>query len=340
MLGIQFIKVQPTEYVLQYSKGKLTMEGAGVSFFYFAPTTSLVRIPIGSIDVQFIFKEVTSDFQELSVQGQITYRISEPKKIAQLLNFTINAGGHDYTSSDPEKLAQRIINTVQVLMRAELQSLTLKNSLRSSDTLVQKIKKALKESEIITSLGLDILGLSILAIKPNPETSRALEAEVREQVLKDADEAIYDRRNASVEKERAIKENELNTEVAIENKKRQIREAQMDAERSIQEKKRQMMEEEMKGKIALEEKNKELVALAVENSKKEADAKGYGIKAVAAGLSGMDVKVIQSLTSVGMDPAQLIAQAFRDLAQGAEKIGQLNVSPDLLRELIGRDGNQ
>ncbi len=340
MLGIEFIKVQPTDFILQYTRGKLTREGAGVSFFYFAPTTSLVRVPIGSIDTPFIFKEVTSDFQELSVQGQITYRISEPKKIAQLLNFTINAGGHDYTSGDPEKLSQRIINTVQVLMRAELQTLTLKNSLRSSESLVQKIKESLKKSEIITSLGLDILGLSILAIKPNPETSRALEAEVREQVLKDADEAIYDRRNASVEKERAIKENELNTEIAIENKKRQIREAQMDAERSVQEKKRQMMEEDMRGKISLEEKNKELVTLAVENSKKEADAKGYSIKAVATGLSGIDSKVIQSLASVGMDPAQLIAQAFRDLAQGADKIGQLNVSPDLLRELMGRDGHQ
>jgi hypothetical protein len=37
-----------------------------------------------------------------------------------------------------------------------------------------------------------------------------------------------------------------------------------------------------------------------------------------------------------MEPRQLIALAFKDLAGHAEKIGQLNVSPDLLRELLGK----
>lgn len=44
-----------------------------------------------------------------------------------------------------------------------------------------------------------------------------------------ADEAIDDRRNAAVEQERAIKENELNTEAAVEHKKRVIREAANEA---------------------------------------------------------------------------------------------------------------
>jgi hypothetical protein len=35
-----------------------------------------------------------------------------------------------------------------------------------------------------------------------------------------------------------------------------------------------------------------------------------------------------------MKPEQLIAFAFQELAGKAEKIGQLNISPDLLRELM------
>ena len=53
----------------------------------------------------------------------------------------------------------------------------------------------------------------------------ALEAETREKILKESDDAIYLRRNSSVEQERKIKENELNTEIAVENKKKQIKEA-------------------------------------------------------------------------------------------------------------------
>ena len=45
----------------------------------------------------------------------------------------------------------------------------------------------------------------------------------REEILKKADEALYERRNASIEQERRVKENELNTEIAIENKKKQIK---------------------------------------------------------------------------------------------------------------------
>ena len=35
-----------------------------------------------------------------------------------------------------------------------------------------------------------------------------------------------------------------------------------------------------------------------------------------------------------MDPAQLIAQAFGGIADKAEKIGQLNMSPELLNSLL------
>ena len=128
-------------------------------------------------------------------------------------------------------------------------------------------------------------------------------------------------------------ENELNTDIAVENKKRQIREAQMEAERSVQEKQLQIRRDEMSGRIQLEEKNKELVALSVENSRQEADSRAYGVAAVMKALEGVDAGVLQSLASVNMDPAQLVASAFRDLAGGAGKIGELNISPELLREL-------
>ena len=334
MLGFRFIKVQPTTYLLQYNKGKLKRQGQGLTFFYFAPTTSLVVVPMESVDVPFIFNQITADFQEISIQGQTTYRVIDAKQLSQLLNFTLDNTGGNYISSDPEKLPQRLINLIQVLMQGELGHLSLREALSKVDSLVQTVLDKLSTSKEITSLGLEILGLSILSIKPNPETARALEADVREQLLKEADQAIYARRNAAVEQERAIKENELQTEIAVENKKRQVREAQMEAERSVKEKERQIREEEMMGKIALEKRNQELVALATENLKCEADAKAYSLTVTMQAIAGVDAKVLQALTSVDMNPSQLVALAFRDIADGAEKIGQLNVSPELLTELL------
>jgi hypothetical protein len=336
MLGIRFIKTPPTTYLLQYRRGKLVRDGLGLSFFYYAPTTSLVAVPVASTDAPFIFEETTADFQTLTIQGQVTYRVSEPRRVAGLLNYTLAPGAQKYATEDPDKLPERVLNVIHVLARAELQKLPLREALRASDALVQKVRAGLAAATEIVALGLEMLGLSILAIKPSPETARALEAEAREKMFREADEALYARRNSAVEQERAIKENELNTEIAVENKKRQIREAQMDAERAVQEKKHLLEREALDASIGREKTRQDLVGLAAANARTEADARAYGVASTMQALSSADPKILQALATSGMRPEQLIAFAFQELAGKADKIGQLNISPDLLRELMSK----
>ena len=228
MLGFSYIKTEPTQYVLEYRNGRPVREGAGLAFWYFAPSTSIVVVPTASVNEPFIFPEVTADFQEVTVQGQITYRIADPQRTAALLNFTVGPRG-TYVSEDPTKLSQRLIGEVQVVMRAEMQALPLKDALASGDGLIERVAMQLKSRATVAALGLEVLGLSLLAVRPKAETSKALEAEAREALLGRADDATYARRNAAVEHERTIKESEFSTEIAVENKKRQVREAQMNA---------------------------------------------------------------------------------------------------------------
>ena len=332
--GIRFIKAEPTTYLLQYKRGRVQREGVGLAFHYYAPTTSLVAVPMASSDAPFIFNESTVDFQEITVQGQVTYRISDPRRIAALLNFSLDGGTYRYVSDDPDKLSERVVNRVQVLTSKQIQRLPMRQALRASDAIVQALLAELRASPELAALGLEILGLSILAIKPTPESARALEAEAREQLLKEADEALYRRRNASIEQERAIKENELGTELAVELKKRQIRDAEIDTERSVLEKRNALRAAELEANTALEERNRQLVGLRGENLRTEADARAYGVEAMMKAFAASDPKTVQALASVGMKPEQLIAVAFQELAQRADKIGQLNLSPDLLRELL------
>ena len=162
--------------------------------------------------------------------------------------------------------------------------------------------------------------MSILAIQPTPDTSRALEAEAREALQRRADEAIYARRNAAVEQERLIKESELNTEIAVEEKKRQIRETQMAAE------------------IAVEEQRSQLIDRRVENEHKDADSRAYTLTETLKPLRDLDWKTLMMLGGKNADPKAMVALAFQEMAENAQKIGELNVSPDLLRSLIGTAG--
>ena len=316
MLGFRYIKFDPTQHVSVVKNGETIKEGTGLSFWYFAPSTSLVSIPLGSSEAPFIFDETTNDFQEVTIQGQVTYRISDPTKAASLLNFTLDSSGKRYVSKDPEKLQQRVINAVNVLTRTRIQQMSLRDAITSGDQLVAGIREELSGSPEVQSHGLEVLGLSVLAIKPNPDTARALEAETREQLLKEADDATYARRNASVEQERSIKENELRTEQAVQEKQHQLETAATDH------------------KISQEDSRKALVALESENSRTQADARAYGLEAIVKSLSDADPKIVQALAATGMQPDALIAAAMNELAGNAEKIGELNISPDLLSQLL------
>ena len=168
--------------------------------------------------------------------------------------------------------------------------------------------------------------------------AKALQADAREQLLRKADEAVFVRRNAALELERKIKENELNTEIAVEQKKRQIRETQMEAEIAIEQKKRQVRETQMEADVAIEQQRSELVEHRVENQRKEAEARGQALRATLEPLKDMDWRTLMAASSGEVNPKLLVAMAFRDLAENAEKIGQLNISPDLLNALLSTDG--
>jgi hypothetical protein len=340
MLGIRFVKTPPTTYLIQHRNGAVVREGAGLSFLYYAPTSSLVAVPIASRDAAFIFHNVVRDFQSVTIQGQVAYRVGDPRKAAALIDFSLKADGATYETDDIEKLSQRVLNAAEVLAQQATKGMTLKEALQASDRIAEAIAAGLRAREEITSLGLDILGVSILAVKPSPETAKALEAEAREAILKSADEAIFARRNFAVEQERAIRESELDTEIAVEQKKRSIRETQMDAEASVAKKRNEQREADMVAQIGLETRRKDFVALNAENTRTLADAEAYRVGALMKIFDGVDTRVIQALAAAGMQPSQLIAQAFTGIAEKAERIGQLNVSPDLLHTLLDKPKGQ
>src|SRR5262249_21852868 len=156
----------------------------------------------------------------------LTFRVADPKRLAGLLDYSLKPSG-EYVSDDPDRLPLRITHAAQTATRAEIQSRPLRQSLVEADEIARRVFTALRESPALASLGVEVLGYSILAIKPVPETSKALEAEARERLLREADDAIYSRRNNAVMQERVIRENELNTEVAVQAKQREIEETRL-----------------------------------------------------------------------------------------------------------------
>src|SRR5579864_1675337 len=169
-----FIKVPPTTYVMQFKRGKIKREGAGLSFIYSVPSSTIVTVPLASADVPFVFQEATADFQSVTLQGQLTFRVADPKRLAALLDYSVDSR-RTYVSDDPRKLPERLVHITQTLTRAITQKLALRDVLVSSDAIVAEVLAKLKTSEAVSILGVELLSLSLLSIKPTPETARALE---------------------------------------------------------------------------------------------------------------------------------------------------------------------
>jgi hypothetical protein len=358
-------------YVLHYKNGNITKEGRGLSFFYFAPNSSIVAIPMGSNDLPFIFNESTNDYQSINIQGQISYKIMNPKILADVLDFTIEDGL--YKKNDVEKLNQRIINEAQTATASFIQGVKLKEAIRSAKIVEENILKGLVTSSAISVLGIEILGANVLAIKASPEMGRALETETREKLQQEADQAIYERRNFAVEQERIIKESELNTDLAIEEKERQIKEAELITEIAVEEKRKKIAEKKMEtemlqadndkklremkmdadiaiekqkteadikvesmkmeANVILEKQRREFVDQKTENDRKEAETQGYAIDVALKPYKDMDWRALTALHN-NTDPKFNLALAFRELAENAGKIGTLNIRPELLETIL------
>lgn len=176
-------------------------------------------MPIVTQDAQFIFNETTRTFQAVSIQGHLTYRLTRPLDAAARLDFTIDPATQQYRAKDPEKLAQRLINTIQGHTRSHVNALSLEDALTKVRDLTAQVLAAVNAEPALQELGVVVEGLHFAQVTATPEMRKALEADYRESLQQRADQAIYARRAKAVEEERKIREAEMNTEVELEQRR-------------------------------------------------------------------------------------------------------------------------
>lgn len=323
-----YVKFDPNVYVLRYRKGQVVSRGKGLSFYFWERNTSASAVPVTSIDTDFIFNQVTKDYQTVSVQGQLSYRFSDCEKAASCLNFAVNLKTQKYLEDPLPKVSKRMVNQAEVLVKERINALQLSEALSASHSLAAGVYEDLREDPQLAEMGIIVTGFTVLRISANNDTTRALEAGAREEILRKADDALYERRNASIEQERRIKENELSTDRMVVERKKELETSKTKGELE----RRQLV---LDGEIELENKRKELAALKLENTKMEADAEAYRIRATMEAYNALNAEVLVALATMDMEPEKLMARAFEKLAAGTDKIGTLNITPDLLGTLLG-----
>ena len=245
-MGIKLKKFKPTEYVTVVRKGKQVKSGQGLTVLYNDINTDIMVAPIMAFDGTFAFDElVTADYQTVCVQGAVTYMIDNYEQAYRMADFTYAKNYEEKKNKAMDLFCKRINNVIRAVVIRETGRMDVRNIIKKADQMADLITEGLKNDETIETLGVKILAVNILGIVAKPETRKALEAAAREQILKEQDDAIYLRRNAAIEQERAIKENELNTEIRVAEKEKEKREREMETRKMLAEKEAQLRDEQI-----------------------------------------------------------------------------------------------
>lgn len=217
-----YFRAEPHEYVVHFAGGKRRHEGRAQSFWFFGLNSTLAVVPMNIQDAPFVFSDTTSDYQSVTYQGQASFRFTDPLKAVETLNLAVHPRTKAPLSNDLDLLRQRVTSWVNSAASAEIQSRNLITNIRNFEEISQAVYGRIAANPTLAENGIEIVNLVITSIRPTPEVAKAMEAELRESLMRKADEAIYARRTAAVEEERKIKEQEMATELAMEQRRQEL----------------------------------------------------------------------------------------------------------------------
>lgn len=213
---MRHLRAEATAHVLQYRAGQLRRAGRGLAFWFNPMAAAVAEVPVDDRDLNFLLKGRTRDYQDVTVQGVITYRVMDAERLADRVDFAIDLDRGTYVKQPLEQIAVLLTGIaqqagLQVIAKANLAALMVDGF----DEVVMALQKALRNHTTLEEIGIALENVRVDELKPTAELERALQTPTREELQQRADEAMFQRRALAVEKERAIAENELQTQVEL-----------------------------------------------------------------------------------------------------------------------------
>ncbi|MFO1012188.1 MAG: SPFH domain-containing protein [Caulobacteraceae bacterium] len=310
----RLLRSDASAYVQLYQKGRRVKSGRGLAFWFLPDQASIAEAPMDDKDLPFLFNSRSRDFQEITVQGMVVWRVADPEKLADRIDFSISLLNGAPLTRPLDQIATLLTGISQQLAAEYLASLDVNGLLAAGVGPVQQaIAAGLTGNARLAEMGLEVVSIRVADLSPTAELKRALQTPTFEQLQQKADQATFERRALAVEKERAIAENELANQ------------------------------------IELARRQKELIAQQDENARSQAVAETAAKKITADGDADR-IRVIETAKAeadrarvavyADLPPAVMLGMAAQEFAGKLKSIDHLNVTPDMLTLLAGAMGGK
>ncbi|MFD9792687.1 SPFH domain-containing protein [Streptomyces sp. NPDC059070] len=321
--GWRHLRSAPTAHIRHHRQGRLVHDGPGLSFWFRPLTAALSEVPVDDRELSMAFHARTADFQDVTVQATVTYRISDPAVAAARLDFSVDPDTGAWRGAPLEQLSTLLTETAQERALDTLARTPLAAALVDGVASVrERIAEGLAAEPRLPATGIEVVAVRVVAVRPEPEVERALRTPAREQIQQEADRATYERRAVAVERERAIAENELASRIELARREEQL--------------------VEQRGTNARREAEEDAAADAVRARAEAARtvrlAEAQAEAARTTGEARAEAQAAWLRVHGESTPATLNALTAARLAENLPRIDSLTVSPDVLTGLLARLG--
>src|SRR5262245_13401090 len=109
------LRAEPTAHVLFWRDGRVRRAGAGLAFWFRPLGASIAEVPLDDRDQAFVFRGRTADFQEVAVNGSVTWRAVEPELLAGRVDFSIDTATGQWRRDPLDKVAAIVTGLAQQL---------------------------------------------------------------------------------------------------------------------------------------------------------------------------------------------------------------------------------
>jgi regulator of protease activity HflC (stomatin/prohibitin superfamily) len=308
-------------HVLRFRDGELKNSGRGLAFWYIPLNTSVAEVPLDDRELHLIFHGRSRDHQATTIQGIITWRVTDPERLAQRVDFSVDLTTGKFLKEPLDQLAGLITSMAQQVALRFVSERTIREILAEGLEAVQgPIATGLESNERLTAIGISVEAVRISDVRPSPELEKALQTPTREAIQQEADEATFKRRAMAVDKERAIAENELKNRIELARRESELI--------------------DQRGANTLSEATSKAQADKVEVT---ARAHRMGIVSTAEasqirllGKANVESEAARMAVYDKMPPSVLMSLAAREFAGKLEKIEHLNISPEMFGPILDR----
>jgi hypothetical protein len=161
--------------VIRFHAAKPRQRGRGLVFWFRPDIASIAELPLDDRETTIFVSGRSSDFRSIPVRGALVWRVAEPERLTERIDFTLSltGGKHLGGRKSGSKRAFPVVKqaTLDYLAAADVRALLD----AGIEPLQRKVGEALATIPAITELGLEIVSTRLQNLTPGSERERALQ---------------------------------------------------------------------------------------------------------------------------------------------------------------------